>query len=412
MGEEKFGYKKGLIKITEFSANAQALGYFYQSRYALYMLLESSPDLHISIEKLDDIAFEKSGTPVELIQTKHHINSVAALTDSCSDLWKTIRVWSTAIQNGEVDTNKVKFSLVTTGLASQDSIASKLYPDPEYRDVNSAVTLLNKVAENSSSQSNKAAYTAYLKLSDKQREDLAHCIYILDSSPNIADTKEQILKQLRYTTRPQFQEAVFQRLEGIWFDKVINHLSADSATTISQIEISECISDLQEQFHQDNLPIDFLNCIVPTEEALTENQKVFVEQLKLVTNSQPRIQKAISDYYKAFGQRSRWIRDEVLFISELESYETRLVDEWERQFEIMIEDNEESSESELKKAGRSLFNWMDQEATIHIRPRCTEPYVMRGSYHMLSNEFKVGWHSHFLERLGHMIEQTREAAAR
>ena len=210
MGEEKFGYKKGLIKITEFSANAQALGYFYQSRYALYMLLESSPDLHISIEKLDDIAFEKSGTPVELIQTKHHINSVAALTDSCSDLWKTIRVWSTAIQNGEVDTNKVKFSLVTTGLASQDSIASKLYPDPEYRDVNSAVTLLNKVAENSSSQSNKAAYTAYLKLSDKQREDLAHCIYILDSSPNIADTKEQILKQLRYTTRPQFQEAVFK----------------------------------------------------------------------------------------------------------------------------------------------------------------------------------------------------------
>ncbi|UQZ84565.1 hypothetical protein SK3146_03820 [Paenibacillus konkukensis] len=397
-----------MIIITDFSANAQALGYFYQARYALYMLLKSNPDLHISIEKLDDISFEKEGTPTELIQTKHHMNSISSLTDSCSDLWKTIRVWSTAVQNGDVSTESVKFTLITTGVAPEGSIASKLYPYQEYRDVCSAVILLNEVAENSKSQSNKPAYEAYLGLSEVQREQLISCVYVLDASPNIVDTKEYILRELRYATRPHFKEAIFQRLEGIWFNKVIQHLSTDSVNTISQIEIVDFINDLQEQFHQDNLPIDFLDYVAPAEESIAENQRVFIEQLKLVTVGQPRIQKAISDYYRAFEQRSRWIRDELLFVNELESYETRLVDEWERRFEAMQEDFEDDSEIQIKRAGRALFNWMDQEANIHIRPRCTEPYVMRGSYHLLSNRLKVGWHADFINRLQHLMDRTLE----
>lgn len=400
--------EQGLINITDFSANAQALGYFYQARYALYMLLKSNPDLHISIEKLDDISFEKSGTPIELIQTKHHMNSVSSLTDSCSDLWKTIRVWSTAVQKGDVHTESVKFTLITTGIAPEGSIARRLYPYQEYRDVRSAVALLNEVAENSKNQSNKPAYDAYLGLSEIQREKLISCVYILDASPNIVDTKEDILRELRYATRPQFKEAIFQRLEGIWFNKVIQHLSTDSVDTISQTEIVDFVNDLQEQFHQDNLPIDFLDYIAPSEESIAEHQKIFIEQLKLVMVSQPRIQKAISDYYRAFEQRSRWIRDELLFVNELDSYETRLVDEWERRFDAMKEDFEDDSEVQIKKARRALFNWMDQEANIHIRPRCTEPYVMRGSYHLLSNRVKVGWHADFINRLEHLIERTLE----
>ncbi|ANS76487.1 hypothetical protein AWM70_19480 [Paenibacillus yonginensis] len=399
---------QGLIKITDFSANAQALGYFYQARYALYMLLKSNPDLHISIEKLDDIAFEKDGTPIELIQTKHHMNSVSSLTNSCSDLWKTIRIWSTAVQNGEVSTESIKFTLITTGVAPEGSIASKLYPYQEYRDVQTALSLLNEVAEKSTSHSNRMAYEVFLGLSEIQREQLISCVYVLDASPNIVDTKEDILRELRYATRPEFKEAVYQRLEGIWFNKVIQHLSSDSLNTISQTEIVDYINDLQEQFHQDNLPIDFLDYIAPAEESIAEHQRVFIEQLKLVAVSQPRIQKAISDYYRAYEQRSRWVRDELLFVNELEMYETRLIDEWERRFEAMKEDFEDDSEPQIKKAGRALFNWMDQEANIHIRPRCTEPYVMRGSYHLLSNQLRVGWHADFINRLENIIERSLE----
>ncbi|MBF2063934.1 MAG: hypothetical protein IGS39_05830 [Calothrix sp. C42_A2020_038] len=50
----------------------------------------------------------------------------------------------------------------------------------------------------------------------------------------------------------------------------------------------------------------------------------------------------------------------------------------------MADSNE--NEGECKKVGRKVFNWMEQEADIRIRSQVTEPYVMRGSYHMLADK--------------------------
>ena len=51
------------------NAAGQMLGYLYQVRYALNLLLESEePGYQISLEKFDDIAFDRDGTAVQLIQ--------------------------------------------------------------------------------------------------------------------------------------------------------------------------------------------------------------------------------------------------------------------------------------------------------------------------------------------------------
>lgn len=55
------------------------------------------------------------------------------------------------------------------------------------------------------------------------------------------------------------------------------------------------------------------------------------------------------------------------------------------------------TEEEKAKAGRKLLS--DIEKDIRIRPKCEEAFVMRGSYHMLANKLKVGWHVDFFERL-------------
>lgn len=45
-------------------ASEQMLGYLYQVRYALALLLENdNSDFQISIEKFDDVAFSKDGMP-------------------------------------------------------------------------------------------------------------------------------------------------------------------------------------------------------------------------------------------------------------------------------------------------------------------------------------------------------------
>jgi hypothetical protein len=60
------------------NASASAVGYLYQVNWCLIELLESAstrPDQAISLETHDDVAWEESGSPVELLQSKHRKHS-------------------------------------------------------------------------------------------------------------------------------------------------------------------------------------------------------------------------------------------------------------------------------------------------------------------------------------------------
>jgi hypothetical protein len=68
----------------------------------------------------------------------------------------------------------------------------------------------------------------------------------------------------------------------------------------------------------------------------------------------------------------------------------------------------DDNELEYQKIGRKVFKWMEQETDIRIRDKVTEPYVMRGSYHMLADQKRprVHWHPKFLERLTQLLVTT------
>ena len=83
------------------SAAQSAAGYLYQARLALAECLRYAYDdfsVEIAIEKLDDVSFEKDGTALELLQTKHHLKKAGDLSDGSVDLWKTLRVWAQAVK--------------------------------------------------------------------------------------------------------------------------------------------------------------------------------------------------------------------------------------------------------------------------------------------------------------------------
>ena len=128
--------------------------------------------------------------------------------------------------------------------------------------------------------------------------------------------------------------------------------------------------------------------------------------MNAIALSNKRIEKAILDYYKAFEQRSRWAREDLLIGDELERYEKKLIDEWER---YMLSLQEEAAdledEGQYQTLGRKVFNWVDQSADIRIRSLVTEEYVMRGSYHILAdqNPPQVFWHHKFVERLTQLL---------
>jgi hypothetical protein len=113
------------------SAAASALGYLFQSQWPLLELIRGSaerPDVTISVELHDDVAWEQDGTPIELLQLKHHPHSVRTLGDRDIDLWRTIRSWMDTRAPG--DPNGPTLSMVTTQTAAEGSAAAALRPEP------------------------------------------------------------------------------------------------------------------------------------------------------------------------------------------------------------------------------------------------------------------------------------------
>jgi len=379
------------LELNEFSAGLIALGYLYQAQYSLLILLQDDSVSSLSIERLDDIEFFNENKNKNY-QLKHHkIKSKASLTNHCDDLWRTLRVWSKEVSNGSIRAGDVKLVLVTTGYAPNGSAASKLRPK-DGRDTDSALRDLCDAAHSTKSEKIKKLCGSFLNLNEIQKRQLVDSIYVLDSSPNIKDTKGLITHELRYSTTDKNLEYFYNHLIGWWYQKFIDHLYSNSIENITYCELKSQIDNISEQFRCDNLPIDFPHPLDLNEGDLPEDERIFVEQLRLVTKSEPRLRAAISDYYRASRQRSKWLREDVLFLDELDQYQEKLIDEWRRLYEMMKEDLGETPTEDLKKGrGRILFNSIEQ-SDIRIRPNITENYIMRGSYHGLSNRLLVGWH--------------------
>ncbi|WP_286886742.1 ABC-three component system protein [Aneurinibacillus sp. UBA3580] len=396
--------------MTDFSAIPSMLGYLYQIRYALFLLLRAELEYCLSIEWLDDISLQENGEIKELIQTKHV--SSDSIPNTSKDFWKTIRVWSEAILNNELNLNESLFTLITTATArEEDSLARFLYPKKtELRNEEEALKAMTLIAIegiNKEHKSNKKAYEAFLKLDEKQKRFLVKRINVIDGSSNILDTKEEIKKILCFSTREKFVNEVFERLEGWWINRSISHFTLNENTPITKSELLSQLHDISEQYYEDNLPIYDFEFELPDEKAVEEDTRLFVEQLRLIMLRPKRIQKAISDYYIAYEQRSKWVRNDLLIDNELIKYESLLKDEWERKFESMLEELEEEEEREYQKKGRELYNLL-QDVQLYIRKRCTEQTIVRGSYHILANQLDVGWHANFKERLRHLVKDTLE----
>ncbi len=386
-----------------FSAIEPNLGYLYQVRYGLFLIVsEQNPFAKILIEKIDDISIELPDL-LNVYQTKLHINSVANLTNSSTDLWKTIRVWSVGIANGQLDPDNCLFNLITTAVASADTIPFKLKQGKsETRNVEDILKSLLEVATTSKNETNKAAYSAFIALNNAQQKKLIKNISIVDSSIDLNEAKDSIKKLLYYSTTQEKVEAMYQRLEGWFINEVILQLQNQRAE-ITGKDVQDKILDLADSFKVDNLPADFNISIASDEGQLSPyRNKIFVKQLEAigVNSNSKTISHAISDYHRAFSQKSKWMRDGLLNASDEMDYDAKLIDDWERKFAI-LEDSAEKDELVKKSEGKIFYesHYVDTQPNIHIKDRFKELYMVTGSCQILSDKKKVGWHPDFKTKI-------------
>jgi len=389
------------------AAVGPSLGYLYQIRYSLYLLLQQDGnDSYLSIEWLDDVALvdEQNSTPTELLQIKHSINNQASLTDTSPQIWKTISIWSSLISQRIYDTSELTLTLVTTAIARDQSIAAMLRPSSQ-RNHSDVAAKLVETANKSESTTLEKYFKSFLDLLPKQREELVSRIQVLDGTPNIVDLESKIQSRLLGIRRNHRSDA-YLKLEGWWFAKAVNHLMYPSEQKVISLEELEYkIADIADEYSSDNLPIDFYPATeqkpaIPSD----ADSRLFVQQLKAIGINTRYLERCILDYYSAFEQRARWVRKDLIVDGEIEKYERQLIHEWEMFSDICISEiGSDATEEELQKCGLAILNQM-QSKEIPIRSKVREPYVMRGSYHILADDLKgvspqIYWHPDFVAKL-------------
>ena len=398
---------------SPFSAVDAALGYLYQVRSALLWALrrqKSEPDFLVSVETLDDVTFETSGgNPTDLLQTKHHRKGSASLTDASPDLWKTLRVWFEGHASGQIPAT-ANLYLVTTSAAPDGTAASRLCAAS--RDLAAAQHALDATAASSRNQTNMSAYAAYLKATSAERTAILGKVIIVDAAPTVVDLDGELRQEVYWAAGKEHHAAFLDRLEGWWLRRVLLQLTGAPQDRIGSIEIEAQMADLREQFKQEALPIDddLLEFTLDEATRAAHEDTTFVRQLAIIKAGKRRIAAAIRDYYRAFEQRSRWIRDDLVIGLDLHKYEKRLCEEWELVFEAMRDDVGNTATDEAQEqAARSVLAWAER-TTIWIRPSVTEPFVSRGSLHMLSDEARIGWHPEFRDRLESLLSAEEDTA--
>ncbi len=390
--------------IQKHTATAPISGYLYQVRIALLWALQQAKvgEFSVSLETLDDVTFEANGIPISVLQTKHSIVKKANLTDTSADLWKTLRVWLVGNASGEVPTDTALF-LITTSSITEGTAAQALCAYAPTRNIPNACNRLKQAASTSSNTALKDVFTAFLALIQRDQEQLLSRVVVIPEEGNVAEILAKIESELHWMTL-HHQTTALELLEGWWFKRVVHELVNDGRG-ISRAELEAQISDIQESLKPDALPIDdaIEKLMVALDQLPEFSGRNFYRQVELVGAGKNRILNAINSYQRAFAQRSQWTRDELLFDTDISTYESTLKTEWSlRRDQICDELGNTPADDAMAKAGREILKWAE-DVVLPIRPNVAAQWVCRGSLHMLADELKIGWHPNFEDRLTEIL---------
>jgi len=393
------------VTSSSHSAAASALGYWYQTQWALYDLLRrghAMPDSSLTLELLDDVAWQQHGQPQELLQLKLISAQVGGLGNMSVDLWKTILVWL----EGPAPSDPLgpQLTLVSTGLAAAGSAAAMLRADPAERNEPAAADALAVAARASTAQETAKARDALLSLDPSELLTFVGKIIVADRAQPIQDNDELVRQELMWVTPPG-QEDLFLGLVWRWWSRVALDLLQRRRSSVSVAEARNEIADIRNTFGDDNLPtLVELADIVEDDLLELHGDRPFVHQMRWVDTGSVHLRKAVIDYYRAVTQTTEWLDRDLIGRHELQRFEDRLRDEWERAFADMLEDlPANADEVQKKQLGKTLLRQLRDSTAVMIRSRYSESFYARGKRHELADSGHIGWHPEFEQMLGKLL---------
>lgn len=392
------------------SAIESDLGYYYQGMYALVILLQSQNDeAKISLETNDDIYVE--GEYPTLYQIKHRSKERKSLTIKSVDLWKTLLIWFK-------ETNKVdsKFVLVTCDYLEDDSILLEL--TKEKREISEVKEHLLQEAERVVKERREYeekvekgeikkqkepphekrinACKMILGLKMEELDYILNNAYILHSEFKIDRIEEKISSLVSSIIPKQIRSNIVQRLLEWWNYRCVKSMIRSEYTHIDKCEVQAKMVELITQEKVEKFPL--IN-VRPNEDEIDKfraNNLLMLKQIDLINGEEIRKKKALLNSWKASNQRAAWIKDDLSKAFDLEEYENELIEVWEYRFNMIK--SKVDYENNKVNYGLELYDWIYDSAKDDIDTvddNLQKKYIVHGTYQILANVLKVGWHGDY-----------------
>jgi hypothetical protein len=373
------------------NAAGQLFGYSLQFPRALLRLLQSGMGAKIGIEVCGDVSvfFPEGITLTEEDKSSLYRN---VLTDTSTNLWKTFYNWIIAVNADELNVRTDKFILYTNHAVTDDSIVSQLHKAKEQKDVDVAVQLS---VEN-------------LKVVDKKQKVFEYMDFVLNTNihifkeiiPNfelITDNKadgvyDSIRDEIRNKLVPEDQiEYLLDLLTG-WLQKTINQqIASKKPAIISFSEFNDYFQYTFTKIRNKQSLIDYAKSKIPSRNELsqrTDKEFVYIKQLEVIKLSQDEVITAVSDYFRADTNRQEWIEKAIIDEASMQDFEARLCSFYQNsRKQITLTKSQESHENQ----GQLLLLECQrrQERIANMDP---PDRTVQGSYHVLADELRLGWH--------------------
>jgi len=387
------------------SASGPALGYVHQCLWALVELgrrAPADPAVQLRLEALDDVQFERDGTPVELLQTKHHIGNATPLTLQSVDLWRTLNAWMDAKASAPI-----VLRLVTTQALQDGSPLAELRAANTERDEASVLEALREAAAGTTNKATAAWRGKFLELDEIDQELLISQIAIEDASPTARQLDQELTRTFRLAM-PRGKEEVFLQLLRGWWVRIAVRLLGDEIHSVSGEDLLAMLEDITDQLRLDNLPVH-PDMLADVDATTTESYKdrEFVQQLLWIALDETRLWKAIRDYHRSYTLRSYWLRNQLVAETEIDRFAFSLHDEWEQIFDAKVAAMRRDGRTDVETVGQDVLEQLARESRARLRDRFSEQWFSRGTLHALADGelgTRIGWHPDFEKKLEDLLK--------
>ena len=390
------------------AAGAAALGFYYQSFYALLILVQNeADDGAISLEQLDDIQLKADGRDL-LYQLKHSISlEPRPITLKSDSLWRTVKVWVDALPS--LTLAETTLHLITVGdIPAGSPLLVLTEPGADRTDLASAMTAEAervRKARHDTPTGKKRPYPdradgccAFLELTEVERLNLLRRIQFQPNSPTVAKVEETIARHLGFVLPPR-RPAVARRLIEWWDRQVVYSLCGERERVITRAELQSQIMEIISDIDQESLTAEFETVSHPED---YQPDGMLTRQIELVKGKPFDLERAIREEWRAREQRGRWISSNPAMRTKITEYDQVLREHWSDRHVEMVDKCAELGDEEKCESGLELLRWTHSKAPTTVRPIAkgwNADYYVRGSYQVLAINRKVGWHPDYQELL-------------